>query len=59
MRWDAAHLYGQFILALSQVSNMSQQTVRCPLDIADLDDHLGPHPMDAAKEGLNKGLAQG
>src|SRR5947209_5792008 len=28
---------------------MSKQTVRCPLDVADLDDHLGPHPMNAAK----------
>jgi hypothetical protein len=28
---------------------MAEQTVRCPLDIADLDDHFGLHPMDPAK----------
>jgi hypothetical protein len=49
MRWAAAHLAGQLILALAQVDDMPEQTVWRPFDIADLDDHFGPHPMDPAK----------
>src|SRR5437870_527386 len=45
MRWAAAHLAGQLILALAQVDDMPEQTVRRPFDIADLDDHFGPRPM--------------
>src|SRR6516162_5389016 len=45
----AAHLHGQFVLAFTQVDNMSEQDIRRPLDVADLDDHIGPHPMDPAK----------
>jgi hypothetical protein len=36
-------------LALAQLDDMPEQTVRRPLDVADLDDHFGPYPMDAAK----------
>src|SRR6202023_2195317 len=49
MRWAAAHLAGQLILALAQVDDMPEQTVWRPFDIADLDDHIGLHPMDPAK----------
>ena len=40
---------GQLILALAQVDDMPEQTVRGPLDVTDLDDHFGAHPMDPAK----------
>jgi len=46
MRSAAAHLVRQLILALAKVDDVSQQTVRRPLDIADLDDHLRADPMD-------------
>ena len=49
MRWAAAHLAGQLILALAQVDDMPQQTVRGPLDVTNLYDHLRAHPMDPAK----------
>ena len=45
MRWAAAHLGGQLVSALAQVDDVPEQTVRHPLDVADLDDHFGPHPM--------------
>jgi hypothetical protein len=50
MRSAAAHLGGQLILAFAQVDDMPEQTVRCPLDITDLDDHFGPHPMNSAQD---------
>jgi len=49
MRWAAAHLAGQLILALAQVDDMPEQTVRGPLDVTNLYDHLRAHPMDPAK----------
>ena len=49
MRWATAHLVGQLILALAQIDDMPEQTVRGPLDVTDLDDHFGAHPMDPAK----------
>ena len=49
MRSATAHLDGQLILALTQIDNMPEQTVRRPFDIADLDDRFGLHPMDPAK----------
>jgi hypothetical protein len=45
----AAHLDCRFVLALAQIHNMPEQTVRRPLDVADLGDHFGPDPMDPAK----------
>ena len=45
----AAHLGSQLIFALAQVDDMSEQTVRRPFDITDLDDHFGPYPMDPTK----------
>ena len=50
MRWTAAHFGSQLILTLAQVNDMPKQTVRCPLDVTDFDDHFGPHPMDPAKD---------
>ena len=49
MRWAAAHLAGQLILALAQVDDMPEQTVRGPLDVTNLYDYLRAHPMDPAK----------
>ena len=49
MRWAAPHLGSQLIFALAQVDNMPQQTVQCPFDVGDLDDHFGPHPMNPAE----------
>jgi hypothetical protein len=49
MRWAAAHLAGQLILALAQVDDMPEQTVRSPLDVANLYDHFRANPMDPAK----------
>ena len=49
IRSAAMHLHGQLIVALAQINDVPQQTVRRPLDIADLDDHFGPYPMDPAK----------
>src|SRR6516225_10190143 len=43
--WAAAHLGGQLILPLAQVDDMSEETVRCPFDVAHFNDHLGPDPM--------------
>ena len=48
----AVHFDCRFVLALAQVHHMSQQTVRRPLSIADLDDHFGPHPMDPTKVSM-------
>ena len=45
MRAAAANLAGQLIFALAQIDDVSQQTVRRPLDVADLNDHLRAHPM--------------
>jgi hypothetical protein len=45
MRWAAAHPAGQLILALAQVDDMPEQTIRRPLDVANLYDHLRAHPM--------------
>ncbi len=41
----AAHIGRRLVLALAQINHMPEQTVRRPLDVADLDDHLRPHPM--------------
>jgi hypothetical protein len=49
MRWAAAYLAGQLILALAQVDDVPEQTVRGPLDVANLYDHLRAHPMNPAK----------
>src|SRR5689334_28776 len=49
MRWAAAHLGGQLIFGLAQVDDMPEQAVWRQFDIADLDDHIGLHPMDPAK----------
>src|ERR1700680_4414742 len=49
MRWAAAHLAGQLSLALPQVDDMPEQTIRGPLDVTNLYDHLRAHPMDPAK----------
>ena len=49
MRSATAHISGQFIFALAQVDDVSQQTVRRPFDIADLDNHFGPYPMHPAE----------
>jgi hypothetical protein len=45
MRWAAAHPAGQLILALAQIDDMPEQTIRRPLDVANLYDHLRAHPM--------------
>ena len=42
----AAHLDGWLVLALTQINDMPEQTVSRPLGVADLDNHLGPDPMD-------------
>src|SRR5512133_3631057 len=49
MRSAAAYLDGRFIFALAQVDDMPEQTVRGPLDVTNLYDHLRAHPMDPAK----------
>jgi hypothetical protein len=36
----SAHLDGGLVLAFSQINDMPEQTVRRPLGVADLDDHL-------------------
>jgi hypothetical protein len=41
MRSFAADFDGRLILALAQIDDMSQQPVRRPFGVADLDDHLG------------------
>ena len=50
MRSAAAHLGSQLILTLAQIDDMSKQAVRCPLDVADFDDHFGPHRMDTGED---------
>jgi hypothetical protein len=49
MRSTTAHLGRQLILALAEVDDMSEQTIRRPLNIAHLGHHFRPHPMDPAK----------
>src|SRR5215472_3988737 len=49
VRWAAAHLAAQLILALAQVDDMSQQPIGRPFHKGDFDHHFGPHPMDPAK----------
>ena len=51
MRSAPSHLGGQLILALALVDDMSQQPIRRPFRIRDLDDHFGPDPMDPTKHG--------
>ena len=41
MRSIPPHFGRQLILALAQVDDMPQQTIRRPFDVADLDDHFG------------------
>ena len=49
MRSAAEYLVSQLILPLAQVDDMPEQAIGRPFDIADFNDHLGPHPMDPAK----------
>src|SRR5580700_6811238 len=49
IRSASAHLGSRLISALAQIDDMPEQTVRCPLDVTDFDDHLRAHPMDPAK----------
>jgi hypothetical protein len=41
----AAHVGCRLVLALSEIDDMPEQTVRRPLDVADLDHHLRAHPV--------------
>src|SRR5580700_734654 len=45
IEWVAAHLDRRLVLALAQIDDMPEQTVRRPLGIADLDHHFGPNPL--------------
>jgi hypothetical protein len=49
MGWAAAHLGGQLILPLAQVSDMPEQPIGRPLDEAHFGHHFWSHPMDPAK----------
>jgi hypothetical protein len=49
VRAGATHLDGELILALAQVHDMSQQTVRRPLDIA-------PARQDLHSAGIEPGV---
>jgi hypothetical protein len=40
------HVDRRFVPAFTQINDMPKQPVRCHLDVADLDDHFGPNPMD-------------
>ena len=60
MRQAAAHLDGQLVLALAQVDDMPEQTIRGPLDVTNLYDHLRAHPMDPlSTSGEPKRLPRG
>lgn len=45
----SGHIARRFVLAFTQIDDMAEQTVRSPLDVADLDDHFGAHPMHATQ----------
>lgn len=39
------HVSRRFVLAFTQIDDVPEQTVRSPLNVADLDDHFRAHPM--------------
>jgi hypothetical protein len=49
MKGSTANVDRQLVLSLAQIDDVPEQTIRRPLDVADLDDPLGPHSMDSAQ----------
>jgi hypothetical protein len=43
------------VLALTQIDDMPEQTVRRPLGVADLDHHLGAYPMHPVNTNSRNG----
>src|SRR5438445_9504656 len=44
------HLNRRLVLALAQIHDMPEQTVRGPLDVADLDHNRGAHTMEPTEQ---------